>query len=114
MKVNGEAIYGTTASPFEKLSWGRCTRKASSQGTTLYFHIFDWPKNGALVVPGLRNQATSVRLLANGKKLKATPSTDGLVIQLPDVPLDQVSTTVILKVKGKVLIEPAVAAANTE
>ena len=31
MKVNGDAIYGTTASPFEKLDWGRCTRKAGSE-----------------------------------------------------------------------------------
>ena len=29
MKVNGDAIYGTKASPFEKLDWGRCTRKAA-------------------------------------------------------------------------------------
>ena len=27
MKVNREAIYGTQASPFEKLAWGRCTQK---------------------------------------------------------------------------------------
>ena len=27
MKVNGESIYGTAASPFAKLAWGRCTRK---------------------------------------------------------------------------------------
>ena len=28
MDVNGEAIYGTKASPFEKLSWGRCSQKS--------------------------------------------------------------------------------------
>ena len=33
MKVNGEAIYGTTASPFEKLAWGRCTQKKLADGT---------------------------------------------------------------------------------
>ena len=27
MKVNGEAIYATTASPFKRLPWGRCTKK---------------------------------------------------------------------------------------
>ena len=27
MKVNGESIYATTASPFAKLDWGRCTQK---------------------------------------------------------------------------------------
>ena len=29
MKVNGEAIYGTTASPFKRLPWGRCTKKVN-------------------------------------------------------------------------------------
>jgi alpha-L-fucosidase len=28
MKINAEAIHGTTASPFEELEWGRCTVKA--------------------------------------------------------------------------------------
>jgi alpha-L-fucosidase len=51
MKVNGEAIYGTTASPFErKLPWGRCTRKVSGPTTTLYLHVFDWPADGKLLV----------------------------------------------------------------
>src|SRR4051812_15534014 len=35
LKVNGEAIYGTTASPFTtQLTWGRATRK----GSKLYLH----------------------------------------------------------------------------
>ncbi len=32
MKVNGEAIYGTTASPFKRLPWGRCTKQGVRQG----------------------------------------------------------------------------------
>ena len=32
MKTNGEAIYGTAASPFEKLDWGRCTQKTLPGG----------------------------------------------------------------------------------
>jgi alpha-L-fucosidase len=32
MKVNGESIYETTASPFSKLSWGRCTKKTYING----------------------------------------------------------------------------------
>ena len=38
MKVNGEAIYGTQASPFPYLPWGYATRK----GKTLYLHVTDW------------------------------------------------------------------------
>lgn len=42
MRANGEAIYATQASPFEKLAWGRCTQKklAGSQ-RRLYLHVFE-------------------------------------------------------------------------
>src|SRR6187549_1503727 len=43
MKVNSEAIYATKASPLEPLSWGRCTKKTTRNGTTLYLTVFDWP-----------------------------------------------------------------------
>ena len=50
MTVNGEAIYGTTASPFTaQLAWGRATRKRG----TLYLHVFDWPSRWPLVCAGL-------------------------------------------------------------
>ena len=55
MKANGEAIYGTTASPFKRLPWGRCTKKLAAAGATLYLHVFDWPADGKLVVQGLKN-----------------------------------------------------------
>ena len=45
MKVNGEAIQGTTASVFDSLPFGRCTvRSAGLHPTTrIYLHVFDWP-----------------------------------------------------------------------
>ena len=67
MKVNGEAIYGTSASPFKKLPWGRCTQKPGK----LYLHVFDWPKDGELVVPGLKNQVTKAYLLADADRFAA-------------------------------------------
>ena len=59
MKVNSASIYGTSASPFATLPWGRATRK----GQTLYLHVFDWPANGTLDVP-LQNKIRSAKLLA--------------------------------------------------
>jgi alpha-L-fucosidase len=35
MKVYGDAIYGTSASPFKKLTWGRCTQKPGK----IFLHI---------------------------------------------------------------------------
>jgi alpha-L-fucosidase len=44
MKVNGEAVYGTKASPWGLFPWGRCTKKENKKGTTFYFSVFEWPK----------------------------------------------------------------------
>jgi alpha-L-fucosidase len=101
MKLNGEAIYGTTASPFErKLSWGRCTKKILGRTTTLYLHVFDWPSDGKLLVPGLKNEIRSTTLLAGKKKLAAGRTADGVLITLPSAAPDRISSTVVLKVKG--------------
>src|SRR6266436_4771008 len=69
MQRNHEAIYGTTASPFVKLPWGRSTKKVGPHGTILYWHVFDWPQDGHLLVPGLKNRPQRVYLLADsGRK----------------------------------------------
>lgn len=59
MKVNGEAVRGTTAGPFDRLSWGRSTTK----GNSLYLHVFEWPTDGVLRVPGLASNPSRVRIL---------------------------------------------------
>jgi alpha-L-fucosidase len=101
MKVNGEAIYGTSATPFEKkLPWGRCTKKISGNTTTLYLHVFDWPANGKLLVPGLKNDVKSAKLLVGRKELAAVKSADGVEIVLPPLEPDKISSTVALKIKG--------------
>jgi alpha-L-fucosidase len=105
MKVNGGAIYGTTASPFKRLPWGRCTKKISGDETTLYLHVFNWPKDGRLVVPGLTNQIEQAYLLKAGwlgrhKHLQTTPDADGVTVTVPHNAPDKISSTVVLKIKG--------------
>ena len=65
MAINKESIYGTDASPFFKLPWGRCTQKETKKGTTLYLHVFDWPKDQVLRVPGLQASIRKAYLLAD-------------------------------------------------
>ncbi len=77
MKVNGESIYGTTATPFAKLAWGRCTKKVTDAGATLYLHVFDWPADGRLFVPGLKNSAAKAYLLSNGATLMSMTNDEG-------------------------------------
>ena len=100
LRVNGEAIYGTTGSPLGKFAWGRCTEKKSSAGTTLYLHVFDWPKNGRLSVPGLvGKKVSSAVLLASGAKLPVAATADGLELTLPAAAPDAISSTIVVRVE---------------
>jgi alpha-L-fucosidase len=101
LEVNGAAIYGTTASPFANLGWGRCTVKSSGAETTLYLHVFDWPANGELLVPALTNEVVSATLLASRKTLAVRTTAAGLSLALPGAAPDPVSTTIALTIKGQ-------------
>ena len=105
MKVNGEAIYATTASPFSKLTWGRCTKKVRDKSVTLYLHVFDWPEDGKLLVPGLQSQVLRASMLADGQLLQASEHKTGVIINVPDKPLDQYVTVIKLEVKGPLNVE---------
>jgi alpha-L-fucosidase len=105
MKVNHDAIYGTTASPFKRLAWGRCTTKVTGTTTTLYLHVFDWPANGKLGLPGLKNPVLSATLLATGSKLTVATNATGVILNLPATAPGAWSTTVVLKIKGAPEVE---------
>jgi alpha-L-fucosidase len=102
MKVNSEAIYSTKRSPLAPLSWGRCTKKESNNGTILYFSVFQWPKDGKLTIPGLQNEVLSAKLLANGTKLTTNASKDGLTINVPAQAPDLIASVIRVEVKGVV------------
>lgn len=102
MKANGESIYGTKASPFGLFPWGRCTKKESNGTTTLYFSVFEWPKDGKLSIPGLKNQIVSAKLLANGAALKTEKNNEGLLIMVPEKAVDANATVIKVEVKGVV------------
>ena len=100
LRTNGEAIYGTSASPIGRPDWGRCTQKLSSDGgSTLYLHVFDWPADGRLLVRGVKGTAKSARLLGSGGTAGIETTADGLVLALPARPADEkYSSTVVLEI----------------
>ena len=101
MKANGEAIYGTSASPFAKLDWGRCTQKPLTDGRTrLYLHVFQWPADGRLIVPGLANAPGKATLLTGGKALEVAAKDNQVVITLPATAPDPIATVVVLDIAG--------------
>lgn len=101
MKVNGEAIYGTQASPFKKLEWGRSTQKQAGGKTRIYLHIFDWPADGKLLVPGLMNSPESVYLLSGQQKITYHGSDEGTLLDLPEQAPDENISVVVLDITGK-------------
>jgi len=104
MKVNGEAIHGTAASPFGKVSFGRVTAKPGK----LYLHVFDWPKDGKIELPGMESKVTKAYLLADpGKKALAfTVSQPGVVaIQVPAEAPDADASVIALEYEGELKVQ---------
>jgi alpha-L-fucosidase len=102
LKVNGAAIYGTTAGPFAHLSWGVATRQADR----LYLHVFDWPQHGQLRVP-LQSAAKAAWLLSDpGRKLALTREADRLIVTVPATAPDAVNSVVVLELAGEPSVPP--------
>jgi alpha-L-fucosidase len=101
MKKNAESIYATAASPFAKLDWGRCTQKPLSGGRTrLYLHVFDWPKDGKLVVPFATGASARARLLATGRPLTVAAADRQTTIALEGQAPDPIASVVVLDIQG--------------
>ncbi len=113
MRTNSESIYATTASPFEKLAWGRCTQKKLADGRTrLYLHVFDWPADGKLLVPLQVEKPAEARLLAGAQALAVASGQQGTTVTLPPTAPDAIATVVVLDVAGQFKTLPAPAQAD--
>ena len=99
MTANGEAIRDTGPCLLPTLDWGRCTSRKGPSGATVYLHVFSWPGEGKLVVPGWKSQVVSATLKATGKKLEVQMGAGGLTLTLPAQPPDRISSTIVLEVK---------------
>jgi alpha-L-fucosidase len=104
LKVNGEAIYGTTASPFERLPFfGRATVK----GATLYVHVMGWPRDAKIVLPGLTNMVKKAYLLADqAKGLDVRHAGKDVVVTLPARAADPDATVIALELDGPPAVDP--------
>jgi len=93
MKVNGEAVYGTTASPWGAPTWGRYTKKSDK----LYAHVFDWPKDGNLTVAIKGLKLPSAYLLATRTKLEVKATDEGLSIKVPAEAPDKIASVIVIE-----------------
>ena len=110
LKRNGQAVYGTTQSPWKKHPFdGRCTVK----GNTLYVSVFNWP-DGPVSLPGLKGEVLGVAPLDPdaGEVKHELAEADGarvLRIQRPARP-DPVATVVVVRFKEAPAVDPLAAA----
>jgi alpha-L-fucosidase len=92
LNVNGEAIYGTTYGPLQQLPFARTTAK---NGTT-YLHVFDWPAQGVIAVPGVGAKVRRVRLLAGNRPIAFSQQADVLTIQAGGITPDPHATVLAI------------------
>jgi alpha-L-fucosidase len=98
MRINAEAIHGTTASPFGFLPFdGRSTRK----GNVIYLHVFKWPANGKLVMPA-DNKVRRAWLLGAPQTTLASRSTPaGAEITVPTTAPDPIVSVIAVEIEGE-------------
>jgi alpha-L-fucosidase len=101
LRANRESIYGTTASLFRRLPWGRSTTK----GNTIYLHVFDWPANGRLEVPGLKTPVRRASLLVSHRPLMTNAAGADLVLAVPGPAPDAVASVIKLEFDGPPVVE---------
>lgn len=118
MKVNEEAIYGTSATPFgaelgeavkgisgyghetlvsSENDW-RCTTKPGK----LFVMIFNWPESGKLELPGLQSKVCKATLLATGKTIEFSQSATGVTLTLPKTAPDKIASVICVEIADAV------------
>ncbi len=99
MSVNAESIRGTGRTPLAAQAWGESTRRLN----TLYLHVFEWPKDGKLIVGGVEGDVARARLLAGGAVLPAQRiNLSDIAVTVPARPPDPADSVVVLDMAGNV------------
>lgn len=100
LETNGEAIYNTTASPFQYLPFGRATQN----GKTLYLHIFNWSKDISIPYAGSVKKAY---LLADKKTpIKVYQKNGYTHFSLPSYAPDTTAAVLAVECTSKIPVQP--------
>lgn len=92
LETHGESIYGTRGGPIPPRPWGVTTTK----GNTVYVHVLDW-QDRQLLVPSLGGQVKAARFLKNGAAAPFRSVDEGVILTLPDEPLDEYDTVIAVE-----------------
>ncbi|PJB77895.1 MAG: hypothetical protein CO095_01100 [Armatimonadetes bacterium CG_4_9_14_3_um_filter_58_7] len=106
MDKYSDAIYGTTASPFNLLPfYGRVTTK----GSKLYVHVFEWPGDLQVRLPKLANKVKKAYLLEKDKpSLTFGRCGEDWIVQLPKKAPDRTASVFVVELDGSPQVDPIV------
>lgn len=93
-RTNGESLYGASASPYDRPTWGRYTKKDG----VIYAHVFDWPSNGKLVLNKNINIKKASFLSGSKSTLKSTVMSGNPTIILPENAPDDIATVIKIEI----------------
>ena len=94
-----QVVYSAGPSPWDHAQpWGDVT----TSGHTLNLVVFDWPKNGRLMLPGLQTAIAAAGLVSGGRLLPVTWKKIGTwtELQLPPAPPDRPASVIAVKLHG--------------
>jgi alpha-L-fucosidase len=117
LKVNGEAIYGTSPTLFgaeagsfsatEKDKAGKpkflpsWEWRSTTKADKVYLEILAWPESGKFHVPALSRKVSGAYLLGDPSKkaVKFTQGDAGVDLELPGKAIDPVASVVVLETR---------------
>jgi alpha-L-fucosidase len=90
MARNGQSIYGTRGNLTASQKWGVLTKKDK----TIYVHVLNKPEQSQILIPGMNEKVTTVRLMNAGSNVEYTQQADGLLINIKNLELDPYDTII--------------------
>jgi alpha-L-fucosidase len=105
LSINGQSIYAGERTPLPVQAWG----ESSIRDNRLYLHVFDWPRDGKLMIGGLKNKITTAYLLADARKksLQARRLNDSdVVVRVPRAAPDPADSVVVVEVNRPFMANP--------
>ena len=99
----GESIYGTKGGPYKPEHWIASTYRENR----IYIHLMRWP-SGELVLPKLSKNKILAVSSYKGKSLEYKTKGENIIIQLPEDPLNTVSSILVIEQKKSVSAKSAI------
>lgn len=102
LSVNGESIYGAQSGG-PSVTWNEGIAAVTVKPNSLYLHLYDWPEDNRVYLNDFIGEFDEAYLLADPdrKALKVDKHSQGLMIHLPDEPIDSIDSVIVIKYAGE-------------